>query len=279
MADRTIRLRVPTYERSRVIFIGVDAAWGDVNETGIVALESSGHIRDAGWTVGIAATAGWISDHAELDTLVFIDAPLIVTNRSGQRLCETHVGQRYWRSSVSANSTNTQSPRLGGVALLTALENIGFSYDDGIDGPPKSGRAVSECYPYTTIVGYESFGYDIRPLYKRKPKALRTAEFRTVRAAASDELILRLAGLVKVDPPLDLRSHRITRMLLDDPSPLDNRGYKHREDLVDATLCAWTSSLWHRHGFARCQVLGALPDVARPAATIIAPARPEQRVA
>jgi len=260
-----------------VIFIGVDAAWGEVNETGVVALEPSGHVRDAGWATGIASTVEWICDRAEPDTLVFIDAPLVVTNPTGQRLCETHVGQRYWRWSVSANSTNTASQRLGGVALLTALETNGFGYDDGIDGPPACGRSVSECYPYTTIVGVELLGYDVRPLYKRKPKAMRMAEFRAVRAAACDELIRRVATLAHADPPLDLRSHEATRKLLEEPSPRDNRAYKHREDLLDAALCAWTSSLWHRHGFERCQVLGAVPGVGRPAATIIAPAQAEQR--
>jgi predicted RNase H-like nuclease len=262
-----------------VIFIGVDAAWGEINETGVLVLEPSGHVRDAGWAIGVDAAVAWICARAEPDTLVFIDAPLVVTNPTGQRLCETHVGQRYWRWSVSANSTNTASQRLGGVALLTALQTDGFRYDDGIDGPPSSGRVVSECYPYTTIVGYEPFAYDVRPLYKRKPKAMRTAEFRAVRAAACDELIRRLAALANADPPLDLRSHDVTRKLVEEPSPLDNRAYKHREDLIDAALCAWTSSLWHRHGFERCQVLGAVPGVGRPAATIIAPARPDQRIA
>jgi predicted RNase H-like nuclease len=208
---------------------------------------------------------------------VFIDAPLVSRTRPGQRLCETHVGQRYWRGSVSANSTNTAGRRLGGVALLPALETNGFGYDDGIDGPPTSGRIVSECYPYTTIVGVELLGYDVRPLYKRKPRAMRMAEFRAVPAAACDELIRRVATLAHADPPLDLRSHEATRKLLDAPSPLDNRAYKHREDLLDAALCAWTSSLCHRHGFERCQVLGAVPGVGRPAATIIALAQAEQR--
>ncbi len=207
---------------------------------------------------------------------MFIDAPLIVTNATGQRLCEKHAGQSYGRWYVAANSTNLASRRLGGVALLAALEEEGFRYDDGIDGPLSSGRIVSECYPYTTIVGYEPFGYDLRPLYKRKPKSMRTKEFKPVRAAACDELIRCIAALADADPPLDLRSHEVTRKLLEEPSPLDNRAYKHREDLIDAALCAWTASLWHRHGLESCQVLGAVPNVERPAATIIAPARPEQ---
>lgn len=46
--------------------------------------------------------------------------------------------------------------------------------------------------------------------------------------------------------------------------------------IVDALLCAWTASLWSRHGFGRCQVLGEHP-AGDPVGTIIAPARPEHR--
>lgn len=260
-----------------MIFIGVDLAWGDVNETGLVALEPSGVVRAAGWAVGTAATASWTCEQAEADTLAFIDAPLVVRNLSGQRVCEKHVGQRYWSWNVSANSTNLGSPRLGGLAMRAALEQAGFVYDDGLDGPPRSGRHVSECYPYTTIVGVDALAYDERPLYKRKPKSMSTVQFRPIRAAACDELSRRVGALADFDPPLDLRSHELTRKLLEEPSPLDDGAYKHREDLLDAALSAWTASLWHRHGFDCCQVLGNTKDVERPAATIIAPARPEQR--
>jgi hypothetical protein len=137
---------------------------------------------------------------------VFIDAPLVVTNPTGQRLCEKHVGNRYGRWKVSANSTNLESKRLGGVTLRKTLEGKGFRYDDGIDGPPRSGRVVSECYPYTAIVGYEAFGYDERPIYKRKPKSPLANPFKEVRATACDGLIRRMAALKSADPPLDLRS-------------------------------------------------------------------------
>jgi predicted RNase H-like nuclease len=32
--------------------------------------------------------------------------------------------------------------------------------------------------------------------------------------------------------------------------------YKHREDLIDACLAAWTAALWIERGADRCQVLG-----------------------
>jgi len=139
---------------------------------------------------------------------------------------------------------------------------------------------MCECYPYTTLVGAEELGYDDeRPRYKRKPKALRVAEWRPRRAAACDELIRRITSLRLVDPPLDLRSHAASRRLLDEESPEGDRDYKRREDLIDAVLCAWTAALWWRFGELRCQALGLTPDVDGAQPAMIAPCRPEQRVA
>ncbi len=138
---------------------------------------------------------------------------------------------------------------------------------------------MSETYPYATLVGAAELGYDTeRPRYKRKPPHRPAAQWRTERAANCDILVGRLGQLADADPPLLLHSHPLTRELAEQPSPAGDIAYKHREDLIDALLCAWTASLWARHGFARCQVLG-LPDNASddPVATMIVPARPEQR--
>lgn len=269
-----------------MIFLGLDLAWGEgttrkaAAETGAVALDETGRILAAGWTIGIAETVEWVEREAGPDSILFIDAPLIVENETGQRLCEKQVGQRYGRWQVSANSTNRYSPRLAGVALREALEARGWEYASGSAGPARSGRTISECYPYTTLVGTVKLGYDVeRPRYKRKPKRMPAAEWKPLRCAACDELVLRLAALTEADPPLDLGSHPETRLLLDEASPVAQAAYKHREDLIDAALCAWTAAYWWRHGPAGCQVLGLDDrdaDLER-AATIIAPARPEQR--
>jgi len=79
------------------------------DETGVAALDRDGNVLDAGWTIGLAATVDWVDNCAEDDTLLFVDAPLIVDNTTGQRLCETEVGRRYWRWKVSANTTNLGS--------------------------------------------------------------------------------------------------------------------------------------------------------------------------
>jgi predicted RNase H-like nuclease len=260
--------------------LGIDLAWGTVNETGVVALDPDGTIADAAWTTGVEATAAWMKRWATADTLAFIDAPLVVLNDRGQRPCERQVGQCYGRWKVSANSTNIASPRLAGIQLAAALIAGGWRYHDGCAGPPAVGRVFSECYPYTALVGAVEFGYDDeRPLYKRKPPKMRVAEWRPTRAANCDDLIRRLENLRSADPPLDMSSHPAAATLLNAHSPLVDRDYKHREDLIDAALAAWTGALWVRHGLVRCQVLGDCgePDRHGACATIIAPARPTQR--
>jgi predicted RNase H-like nuclease len=277
-------------------FLGVDLAWREerddlpANETGVAVLDPVGRILDAGWTRGVPDTLAWAQAAAGGEAaagggaaVMFVDASLVVRNPAGQRRCETEVGQRYGAWKVSAHSTNLRSPRLAGVRLLSLAEQAGWAYSDGSAGPPSRGRVICESYPFCTLVGAAELGYDReRPRYKRPPPRLPVAEWRPRRAATCDELIDRLGRLARADPPLRLDSHPVTRQLAAEPSPLGDVAYKHREDLIDALLCAWTAALWVRHGLHRCQVLG-LPDgaaagtAAAPAATIIVPARPEQR--
>ena len=265
--------------------IGIDLAWANkhkktTNESGIVMLGPTGSVVEAGWTVGPEETLDWLDRYAPPNAHLFVDAPLVVANATGQRLCEKQVGQRYWRWGVSANSTNCMSPHLAGVALRRKLALVGWSYHDGVGGPTVGpGRFVSECYPYTTIVGACELGYTTaRPRYKRPPKGAKMAVFRPLRNAACDELIRRVARLKEADPPMNLDAHPDTRQLVIQKSPDRRSEYKHREDLLDAALCAWTAAFWSRWGNTRSQVLGdddTPINGVRP--TIIAPARSEQR--
>ena len=279
-------VHLPQHRAPTVFHIGIDLAWADnakkkANESGIVMLSPSGHVEAAGWAVGVNQTMAWLDHHAPADALLFVDAPLVVNNATGQRLCEKQVGQRYWRWRFSANSTNCQSSHLAGVELLKLLVSRGWTYHDGLGGPPvTAGHFVSECYPYTTIVGAGELGYtEERPRYKRRPKGISIANFRPLRSTECDELIRRVTRLEDADPPMNLSTHPDTRKLVEEKSPTNDKDYKHREDLLDAALCAWTAALWTRWGKERCQVLGVVDD-ATPSgveATIIAPARPEQR--
>lgn len=279
LSQRTHRGGVTTQR-----YLGIDLAWGvhtlqrPANETALVLLDDGGRVLAAGWCRGVAAVVEWIDEHvAGGDVLAFVDAPLVVTNANGQRTCEKQVGQRYWRSQVFANSTSLSSPHDAGVRLRVELEQRGWRYDDGWSGPASGGRVVSECYPYTAIVGADELHYAERPRYKRPPRGVPAGEWGRLRALECDELISRVAALKESSVPLDLMSHATTAALVESPSPLSAREYKHREDLLDAALCAWTAAYWRHHGWDRCQVLGDDDLSASHNATIIAPAKPEQR--
>ena len=274
-------------------YLGIDLAWGlglphpvngtvtKPNETGLCLLDADGTVLDAGWARGVDDVAAWVAEHERPGDVIAIDAPLVVANPTGMRAAEREVGRRYGRWKVSANASNQGSAARAGQLLLAALEPRGIRYTDGAWPPPDGVTVAFECYPYTTLVGAAELGYDVeRPRYKRLIPGLPAAEARKLRAAACDELIARVARLDTVEPPLDLRSHPVTAQLVATQSPVAASAYKHREDLLDATLCAWTAALWHRFGPERTQVLGAETgetDARGRRATIVAPARPEQR--
>jgi predicted RNase H-like nuclease len=278
-----------------MLYLGIDLAWGEgsatkaANETGLAAIDSNGTIVAAGWARGIDAVVEWVTSTVEewsprtqnTGCIIGVDAPVVIPNATGMRLAERQVGMGYGRWKVAANPSNMAMGWKGGLALRHRLEALGFVHVDGREPAQTGARSFFECYPYTTLVGMTELGYDTeRPRYKRLDRSLPAAEARAARAAACDELIRRMVALDVATPPLLLTSHPLTEWLTAEPSPLLDGPYKHREDLLDAVLCAWTASIWHRHGDTRVQVLGRddEPDAAGLLGTIIAPARNEQRV-
>jgi len=63
-------------------YLGVDLAWVEhargrsANASGVVALDPSGDVVDAGWTVGLDQTIDWIEGSSTEDCTLFVDAPL-----------------------------------------------------------------------------------------------------------------------------------------------------------------------------------------------------------
>lgn len=58
-----------------------------------------------------------------------------------------------WSDSTRVRETGVAAPESDG--------RVGWAYDDGLsDRFPESARRVSECYPYTTLVGTHELAYD-----------------------------------------------------------------------------------------------------------------------
>jgi len=267
-------------------FVGVDLAWRDsspgrpANETGLAVLDADGTVLDAGWARGVDEVVRWIDAWATPGSSIAIDAPVLVPNATGMRPSEREVGRAYGRWHVAANASSASLAWLGGRTLGERLETAGMVYDDGVAAVPPGRSSYFECYPYTTLVGMTELGYETRrPRYKRPDTTLPLADRRAARAVVCDDLITRLAALDGAAPPLRLSSHPVSRLLIDEPSPLVDRAYKHREDLLDALVCAWTAAV-RTLTPERLQVLGATtePDERGRRATLLAPARDSQRL-
>ena len=245
-----------------VIFLGVDLAWGEdsaekpANRSGVVALDKSGSILDAGWTSGVKETFTWINRWASGEVIAFIDAPLVVNNKSGQRDCEREVGKKFGSRLVSANSTNEGSPKRAGIRLREQLESAGWSYDSGRRGLSQTSLRFSECYPYATLVGAKELGFSKRPAYKRKPRSFKSmAEFWPVRIEEWLRIVRALESLRGANPPVDLGSNELTNHLRNAPNAGEAAEYKKQEDLLDAVICAWTAAYWHARP-SQCTILG-----------------------
>ena len=81
-------------------FIGVDLAWkSDKNRSGVVVARGSvDGVELIACSNGLATLEGvldYVARHATENTVVAIDAPLIITNQTGQRPCETLIGQSF----------------------------------------------------------------------------------------------------------------------------------------------------------------------------------------
>jgi Protein of unknown function (DUF429) len=125
------------------------ARYGAVaNETGVAVIGCDGAVVDAGWTRGVEQTLTWIvTVTAGADALVFVDAPLVVDNPSGQRACERQVGQCYGRWQVSANTTNTATPRRAGVRLRERARSAWLGLPGRVRRP-----AEQRAYPFRPVI-------------------------------------------------------------------------------------------------------------------------------
>lgn len=116
-------------------YLGMDLAWREAsaslpaNETGVAAIDSRGQILDAGWRCGVDDAVAWADAVAGVGAAVmFVDAPLVVRNETGQRLCETQVGRLNWATTpngraISAGHDGFRWPSGGVSAPRTATRS------------------------------------------------------------------------------------------------------------------------------------------------------------
>ena len=213
-------------------FVGVDLAWGQQRPSGLAVLDAEGcllHLSAQGSDDEIVAA---LAPFVERDCLVAVDAPLVVTNETGNRPCEAALNRDFARFDAGAHPSNTSRPELAGVprgARLAAALGL------DIDPASSSRRRAIEVYPHPATVALFRLGRTLK--YKHKPgRPLPELRAELLR------LMDLLDGLGESEVPLRLDGESDWRSLRSEVEAAERKSDLRRaEDQVDAVVCAYVA--------------------------------------
>jgi predicted RNase H-like nuclease len=155
--------------------IGIDPSWVVTHPTGICAIKDAGD----GWTVisteasvmTVDHIAAAVTDYPGDHSVVAVDAPLWIPNRTGIRECDREVVSRYIRRKIGVYPSNgTIASRRGWktVDIRIALEQAGY-----VEAPDAGPSVYFETYPHPALVNMLDLPF--RPEYKKGKIATRRA--------------------------------------------------------------------------------------------------------
>ena len=234
-ARATPRLTTPGggFCKSRTMhFVGVDLAWGVRRPTGLAVLDDDGRLLHVASESSDDAIAAALAPYVAGECLVAIDAPLVVTNATGNRPAEAELNKDFRAFEAGAHPTNTgksefrDGPRGGRLA-----ERLGLDLDPSSEG----GRRAIEVYPHAAIVALFRLG--------------RTLKYKDKRGRTLDDLrseLLRLMtlleGLRDADTPLRLDGSPAWAELVTQVREAGRKSDLRKvEDQVDAVVCAYVA--------------------------------------
>jgi predicted RNase H-like nuclease/ppGpp synthetase/RelA/SpoT-type nucleotidyltranferase len=219
-------------DAAEVHFVGVDLAWGERRPTGVAVLDGDGRLVHVSARTDDASIEAALAPFVEGACVVGIDAPLVVTNATGNRPAEKALNRDFRRFEAGAHPANTGRPGFAGVprgARLAAALGLTLDPFSGAD------RRAVEVYPHAATVAL--FGLERTLKYKNKPGR----PFTQLR----DELlrlVSLLEGLRDAPLPLLLDDHGPWRDLVADVAAATRKSDLRRaEDQVDAVVCAYVA--------------------------------------
>jgi len=232
-------------------FIGIDLAWkSELNPTGIAILQGD---REGAQLISLStiypemSVADFVTANATAETVIAIDAPLIIVNETGQRGCETAVGKRYGAREASCHTTNLRLySGASSVALTAELASHGFVHVDQ-GNPHFGGRMMAEVYPHAAMVALWDLPKTIK--YKRGSALENRKGLNTLRT--------HLSQLRNAEPPLR-RSGVLRELLTAELNQLSGRKLKDHEDLLDALFCAYLAYYFWYWRWERNEIFGDL---------------------
>jgi predicted RNase H-like nuclease len=209
-------------QAGHVYFVGIDLAWGERSPTGVAVADARGALVHLAAATTDADIVAQLAPYTAGDCLLAVDAPLVVTNPSGNRPCEAALNRDFRAFEAGCHPSNTSHPWFAaggrGARLAAAV-----------------GHPAIEVYPHAATVAL--FGLPKTLKYKQKPG-------RDVTQLRGE--LLRLMALVEsltaADPPLDVGHHPGWAEMRDAVGAATRKSELRRaEDPVDAVVCAYVA--------------------------------------
>jgi predicted RNase H-like nuclease len=236
--------------RGGQIFIGVDLAWTDGKTTGIAigrATASGAEIIGISAVHSLSDVVSELDNEATRNTVVAIDAPLVITNPSGARRCESEVNRRFGAREASCHSTNLQ--KYGGAASLQLVDELARRAIVQEPRPhlrgTRQGRWCFEVYPHPAqVVLFE---------------LAKTLKYKKGRVGARREVLAHLRSLIRslssAEPTLTFDEYQ-QAFLGQDLLSLRGHALKSYEDQLDACFCAYLALYYWYWGTKRNEMFG-----------------------
>ncbi len=213
-------------------FAGVDLAWAGRNPTGVAVVDDDGVLIKVCAARSDDDVLAALRPYVQGDCLVGFDAPLVVTNPTGQRPAETALNRDFRRFEAGAHPANTGKPEFADGSRAARLAGALNLDPDPYSGAP---RLALEVYPHAATVALFRLPRTLK--YKAKPG-------RGVDQLKSELLRLMdlIETLVAAPVPLRVRDHadwvRLRNAVLAAQRKSDLR---RAEDPVDAVVCAYVA--------------------------------------
>ena len=213
-------------------FAGVDLAWAGRNPTGVAAVDAGGRLVHVGAVGDDADVLAALSPYVQGHCLVAFDAPLVVTNPTGQRPAEAALNRDFRRFEAGAHPANTAKPEFAdGPRAARLARAMGLDMDPRSPAP----RRAIEVYPHPATVVLFRLARTLK--YKAKPG-------RGVDQLKS-ELLLLMDGIEKLahaTVPLHVAGHGDWVRLRKRVTTAQRKSELRRaEDPVDAVVCAYVA--------------------------------------
>lgn len=215
------------------VHIGVDLAWSTRARTGLAAVDAAGRLLASGTALSDEEILDWLGRAEWRVITAAVDAPLIVTNRTGQRECEREVSRVFGRYGASCHASNLTRPYFNPPRGAVLARQLGWTLDPYSDELPARPVCV-EVYPHPAMVGLFELG-TVLP-YKAKggrPFARRRAGFL--------ELQDRMESLSELCLRSNDRWQAMRRVAAAATRPVE---LERLEDEVDAIFCAHLAWRW-----------------------------------